>query len=167
MIRFNDISVVLQGPVQASAERLQVPGITHHCIASIREFLPGATVILSTWEGQGYSGLIPDILLLNQDPRPNVIAKNVHGNVLYQNFNRQIVSTQQGLSSVTTKYAVKLRADNYLLGNQFVFYQQDFPKRAVADRRFQQRVVFSSCYFRKFSEGFEVIMHPSDYFNTA
>ena len=44
-----DVSVVVQGAVDAKH--------TPRCLASIRKYLPGAYIILSTWEGQKVEGL--------------------------------------------------------------------------------------------------------------
>lgn len=57
MSDFSDISVVVQGPVQSFQDREQEPGITQKCLESVRQHLPGSTLILSTWPGQELAGL--------------------------------------------------------------------------------------------------------------
>ncbi len=59
MIKIDDeaITFVVQGPVQASASRQQIAGITEQCLNSIRRFFPKSTIILSTWKGQPLDGL--------------------------------------------------------------------------------------------------------------
>ena len=52
-----DISIVVQGPVQALPDRDQDVGITQRCLNSVREQLPGAHLILSTWKDQDLDGL--------------------------------------------------------------------------------------------------------------
>lgn len=52
------ITFVVQGPVQASASRQQIAGITEQCLNSIRRFFPKSTIILSTWKGQPLDGSI-------------------------------------------------------------------------------------------------------------
>ena len=126
-INTKDISVVVQGAIH--------PKYTQKCLRSIRKYLPGATIILSTWEGSNDEGLDYDKLLLNKDPgtsgyRENVY-KNKSGTKTPNNVNRQIVSTLQGLKEVKTKYAMKIRTDFYLKGNKFLKYfftLQDYDK---------------------------------------
>lgn len=134
-IKFSDITVVVQGPVQAYQGRDQQAGITQVCLDSIRTHLPGARIILSTWEGQNCTGLAPDLLLQHPDPGANVVAYNAQGEAQKLNFNRQIVSTCEGLKRVETPYAVKLRSDNYLTGHGFVTALEQFPARCDQDIR--------------------------------
>lgn len=164
-IDFKDISVIVQGPVQAYQGREQQAGITHQCLQSIRTHLPGATIILSTWEGQDCSGLEPDILLLNKDPGGTIAAYDQHGKPGKLNFNRQLLSTAAGLRQARTPYAIKLRSDNYLTGNEFVTAQQAYPVRNQADSLFTERVVVNTSYFRKYADGQRVVMLPSDFFH--
>ena len=56
----NDISVVVQGAI----DQINTP----KCLRSIRKRLPGAEIILSTWEGSPIDGLDYDKLVLNKDP---------------------------------------------------------------------------------------------------
>jgi WavE lipopolysaccharide synthesis len=140
-------------------------GSTQKSVASVRTHLPGARIILSTWEGQDCSGLEVDTLLLHSDPGANIESYAEAGNANMANFNRQIVSSAQGLKKVTTPYAMKLRSDNFLTGTDFKQAQQAFDQREQADSLFAERVVVSTCYFRRFSSGHPVIMLPSDLFH--
>lgn len=164
MIANSDITFVIQGPVQALPGRDQPLGVTAKCIASIRQFVPGAKIILSTWQGQDCSALQVDTLLLNQDPGANIVSYAEDGTPGRLNFNRQIVSTAAGLREVTTPYAVKIRSDNFLTGNGFITAQQAYPHRLKQDSVFQERVVVNTSYFRRYAEGQRVILHPSDFF---
>ncbi|WP_318441507.1 WavE lipopolysaccharide synthesis family protein [Photobacterium leiognathi] len=162
---FSYISVVIQGPVNSYQERKQEEGVTKKCIESIRRYLPGSKVILSTWEGQNCEGLEPDILLLNKDPGGNIVAYDEDGNSKKLNFNRQIVSTLEGLKIVKTPYVVKIRSDNFLTDNKFVFEQKKYSHRNSNDSVFDERIVINTSYFRLYADGQEVIMHPSDFFH--
>ncbi|MGS0682197.1 WavE lipopolysaccharide synthesis family protein [Shewanella sp. 125m-7] len=164
-IDFKDISVVIQGPVQAYQGRSQESGITHKCIESIRKYLPGSTIILSTWEEQECQGLTPDILLLNKDPGATITSYNAKGEPGKLNFNRQIVSSAEGLKQVKTAYAVKIRSDNFLTSNDFVAALQTFPARSDASKLFTQRVVTNTSYFRRYADGQKIVMLPSDFFH--
>lgn len=164
MTNFKDISVVVQGPVQTLKGREQEEGITQKCLSSIRMFLPGAHIILSTWPDQKLVGLDYDELVISEDPGPNVRYFNNDGLPQCFNNNRQIVSTLAGLRQVTTPYAVKLRSDNYLTGNGFIEFQRRYPERCSSHRIFRERVVVSNVFTRRYAKGFKVAFHLSDFF---
>ena len=164
MIDNHDITVVVQGPVVASKDRSMDEGITEICLASVRKFLPGARLILSTWKGQPVEGLDYDELLLNDDPGSNVTEYNEKGEPDRSNNNRQIVSSRNGLALVKTRYAIKLRTDNYLAGDQFKALQQAFPQRCDQDKFFLERVVVNNTFTRTYGKGSRVVFHLCDFF---
>jgi len=161
---YADITVVVQGPVQSLADRGQEEGITKKCLDSVRKYLPGAKIILSTWHNQDLSDLSYDELVLCDDPGRNIRQYKQDGSPQYYNNNRQIVSTVEGLKRVTTKYAIKLRSDNHLLSNDFVALQQQFPARCEEYRFLQERVVVANAFTRKYAKGHKVAFHLSDFF---
>ena len=55
-----DISVIVQGAINKNE--------TIKCLQSIRQYLPGAEIILSTWEGSNITDLDYDNLILSKDP---------------------------------------------------------------------------------------------------
>jgi len=153
-----DISVVIQGPVQNYKGRNQEEGSTSRCLLSIRQHLPGATIILSTWEDQDLSGLDFDQLVVSEDPGSN------DDGFCPQNYNRQILSTKAGLKQVKTHYAMKMRGDNFLTGDEFKYVQQRYKAADKTDQIFKEKVVINSNLFRRFSRCQEVILFPSDFF---
>lgn len=155
---FQKISVVVQGPVQSSKARKQQEGITEKCLLSIRQHLPGATIILSTWKGQDISHLEYDKLVLSDDPGQNEDA------YCPLNYHRQVLSTKAGLAVVTTPYAMKLRSDNFLIGNEFVKIQKAFPKNSNKYKLLTEKVVINSNLFRRTSHGHKVVFNASDFF---
>lgn len=161
---FEDISVVVQGPVQALKDRKQDDGITQTCLKSVRRHLPGATIILSTWHGQDLNGLDYDELVLCDDPGQNIRQYNSKGEPHYFNNNRQIVSTTEGLKKVKTKYAIKLRSDNYLTSNAFVDFQKYFKGYSDKYKFLNERVVVCDVFTRKIAKGLHVAFHISDFF---
>lgn len=165
MINNSDISVVVQGPVQALADRPMDEGITARALKSIRQHLPGATIILSTWEGQPVEGLDYDELVLSADPGPNINRYRRDGTPDRVNNNRQIVSTLNGLKRVTTRYAMKLRSDNFLVGDQFKALQQKFGARNERCRFLQERVVVNNTFTREYAKGLPVVFHACDFFH--
>lgn len=164
MKTFEDITVVVQGPVQTLKGREQEAGITHKCLSSLRQHLPGARIILSTWPNQQLSGLDYDELVISEDPGPNIRNFHSDGRAQHYNNNRQIVSTLAGLKQVKTPYAIKLRSDNYLIGSRFIELQQHYPNRCGSHRLFHERVVVSNVFTRKYAKGFRVAYHLSDFF---
>jgi len=164
MIDNAEITVVVQGPVQALPDRAQEEGITRRCLRSVREILPGSRIILSTWPGQDLSGLDYDELVISEDPGIVVIGYRADGSPQRQNWNRQIVSTRNGLRRVTTRYAMKLRSDNYLTGDEFRKLQTAYPARCTEYRILRERVVVNNTFTRLFAKGLPVAFHLCDFF---
>jgi hypothetical protein len=163
-VKNEDITVVVQGPVQSLPERPQDEGITRRCLSSVREHLPGSRIILSTWPDQDLDGLVYDELVINDDPGPNIIGYARDGAPRKENTNRQIVCTVGGLKRVGTRYAMKLRADNYLTGSGFKDLQTRYPARAGDWRLLKERVVVTNTLARKFYRGRRVAFFLSDFF---
>lgn len=164
MIANEDITVVVQGPVQSLPDRDQEEGITGRCLTSVREHLPGSRIILSTWPAQNLSGLDYDELVINEDPGPNIVGYGVDASPKKENYNRQIVSTCGGLRRVPTRYAMKLRSDNYLTSDRFKFLQQAYPKRCDEYRLLKERVVANNTFTRQYARGMRVVFHTCDFF---
>lgn len=129
-----DISVVVQGATNNK--------IIFIVLKSIRENLPGATIILSTWEGSNVDNLDFDEVLLNKDPGGQNGARGIGKD----NTNRQITSTINGLKKVKTKYAMKLRTDFMLIGNNFLnlFGKFDKYSKNKKYKLFNNRILTSS-----------------------
>ncbi|SEP69686.1 WavE lipopolysaccharide synthesis [Lachnospiraceae bacterium RM5] len=110
-IIYDEITVIVQGPVEEIYTRL--------VIESIRRFLPGSKIVLSTWKDANIAELCVDELVINEDPgAPEFIKKN--GARHADNRNRLLVSTKGGLKKVNTKYVLKLRSDCILAGDGIV-----------------------------------------------
>lgn len=111
MIDSRDVSVVIQGAI----DKLN----TMKACASVRKFLPNSRLILSTWIGSDVTGLEFDEIIFNQDPGgfPYYAWRKKSP---INNTNRQLVSTINGLKRVNTKYALKMRTDFALTGDNFL-----------------------------------------------
>ncbi len=164
-IQDEDITFVVQGPVQGSDIRSQIPGITQRCLESVRRYFPGATIVLSTWKNQKLDNLDYDVLLELDDPGQNTVFNNDVEQRL--NNNRQLYSTHQGLKAVKTRYAVKLRSDNLLSGRQSVtlFEQYHNTNRRAEDALFESRVLTSSAFFISHHRGAPNYFCKSDLFD--
>lgn len=160
-----DITFVVQGPVQASSDRKQITGITHQCLSSIRKHFPGSTIILSTWKNSSTESLEYDVLVESEDPGTNIVYNDDTPVTL--NNNRQIVSTHNGLKKVKTQYAVKLRTDNLITSRQFVSTYEQYCElpREKALSFFKQRTLTTSTFFLSCHYGLPVSFHKSDLFD--
>lgn len=163
-IQSKDISVIVQGPINHSSYNFSEIGITQKCISSIRELLPDATIILSTWKKQNITVSGYDILLENDDPKGQS-----HNGSLLNNVNRQIVSTIKGLQQANTKYCLKIRTDIILTSINFLELFND-DNASENDYQFLKSKVISTnltsrnpnCYFHN-GFNWKLLFHISDH----
>ncbi len=152
MINPADISVIVQGAIDKQN--------TPHCLGSIRNYLPGAEIILSTWKGSDTAGLDYDVLIENDDPGATIcdLSDNTVNNV-----NRQIISTLNGLNVVKTKYALKIRSDILLKNINFLNYFEQFVDHRNSEYNiFSRRIVINNFYTADRNTT-NLILHPSDW----
>lgn len=159
----SDFSIVIQGKIFGSPYENHEKQLTLNCIESIRTFLPGAEIILSTWEGSDVSHLPFDKVIFNHDP--GAIAYSIYQPQFLNNNNRQIVSTYNGLKAAGRKYAIKMRGDCKLLNSDFLNYLIDYP-RSPKYKFFEQRIVIPTVYSRN-PRRIAQLMHPSDIFQVG
>jgi len=151
------LGVVVQGPVLTGG-----PRTTAATLASVRRHLPGAVLVLSTWEGQPTAGLDVDVVVRSRDPG-GLLPRRPGGKP--NNVNRQLVSTRAGLAELRTTHALKLRSDSLLLNGDVVRAPASFEDRGVAHptRVFGERVVITTHYTRYPARvDREMTYHPSD-----
>ena len=139
MISPKDISVIVQGVINIKE--------TPKCLKSIRKYLPDAEIILSTWEDSDISGLDYDIVVLNQDPGAIIIEEFSH-KVVYNNMNRQLLTTQEGLKKASRKYAMKLRSDLILTSDKFLKYFDEFQNRTDNYKLFERKIIVPALFTR-------------------
>lgn len=136
------VSVVIQGSTLGDHPEYGGKLFLRTVIESIRKHLPDACLILSTWEKEKDS-IAPDLpvneVLFNKDPgfRPRGLDPNSKPN----NVNRQIVSTLNGLRTVKTKYALKMRTDFLMTGTGFLSAFGKFSQFEPEYRVFEERVI--------------------------
>jgi hypothetical protein len=137
-MRTADITLVFQGSFKPYLTRAGDNFIDN--IRRSRRVLPGARVILSTWEGTDLPSRIGlDAVVLSPDPGP--LAPLKLDDDKPSNINRQLLSTQAGLAAVETPYAVKIRTDCFLEHAGFL----DFHAEQL--RRDQGRERLLACSF--------------------
>ncbi len=152
-----DISVIVQGPIIAESH---AEAGTARCLSAIREHLPEAEIILSTWKGADGQGLDFDALIENDDPGAVPLPWGPPSNI-----NRQIVSTQSGLKRGGRAYAMKIRTDCLLTSDACLARFNDFPARSDNYLFFQQRILIPEIFSRDPAlDAAPFLFHPSDVF---
>lgn len=152
------ISVIVQGAVSGPGR--DGPGTTLTCLRSVREQLPDAEIVLSTWQGAAVAGLPYDRLVENEDPGA-VEFLEVPG--VFNNVNRQIVTTLGGLRAAARPYGLKIRTDMLVTGTGFLSYFDGFPARS-AWSIFRSKVVASTMFSRVPAGIPAWPYHPGDWF---
>lgn len=102
--------MIVQGPINGRPSDAPALQVTRRVVASVRAVWPRSEILVSTWRGADPTGLDCDRVVYSDDPgavsHNDTTLKNV-----FNNLNRQIVSTRAGLSAATRRFAVKLRSD--------------------------------------------------------
>lgn len=151
--KFTEITVVLQGTV--------CPKTTVKAINAVKKILPGAPVVLSTWNTDNTDNLACD-KVIKRTPPPSV-GRPPYSN----NTNRMIYGVQEALKQVNTPYVLKLRTDIILQDSSFLNYWDKYPKRSEKFKFFRRRILnyylftpqFNYCLGRKIP----TLFHPSDW----
>lgn len=141
--RDSDVSVVVQGAVAGRPDDAAEHRWTQRCIHSVRNVLPQAEVVLSTWRGSDVRGLAVDRIVVNDDPGPTPSRDVTH---VVNNINRQVVTTRAGLEQVARPLALKLRTDMELQHDGFLDLLHGWPARSDAVRVLRDRVVAPTFY---------------------
>lgn len=115
------ISVVVSGPVIIIEKDGELFNTTQHCCESIREKMPGAEIVFSTWENEKISGIDCDILVRSEDPGG---ANQKDGG----NINRQICSRRAGIKAATRQYVLAIRSESHILNTDFLEYWGKYEK---------------------------------------
>lgn len=144
MINPAEISVVVQGPIYGAGEKNPRLRYTQRCCANIRKKLPGAEIILSTWEGSDVSGIDYDTLVLSKDPG-GIKALIYEKTEKMDNTNRMIMSTREGINKVSRKYCIKLRSDMYIEAPKFLKYFGEYPIMQEDRSILKERVISLPC----------------------
>lgn len=110
-----DITVLIQGPYDNN---------TLNCINSVKSIFSNSQIVLSTWESPNIPVLKNVILVTNRDPGAVSFIKD---NNKPNNINRLILSTQNGLKCIKSKYTLKLRSDLVITNTNFLNYFNRFP----------------------------------------
>ncbi|MCY1740371.1 WavE lipopolysaccharide synthesis family protein [Ensifer sp. SL37] len=163
------LSVIVQGPVSDFESPLTGRPMTESLCRSVRNYLPRAEIVVSTWEGADTEKLDYDTLVTSEDPGP----QGVRPGFIPNNINRQIVSTKRGLQAAGRKYAVKIRSDMELLGGEFLECLPNMPVVRTDDAIFERVMLCNNLSSRHPSAvsarlpGHWLLFHPSDHFHAG
>lgn len=105
MVPSREVSIVIQGPLYLTPKSANHIGI-RHSLSALRALFPQSEIVLSTWEGEDVSGLDVDEIVFSTAPES---FRDINGTD--RHFNKQIVSTQNGIRRASRPYVLKTRAD--------------------------------------------------------
>ena len=150
-----EITFVIQGPV------FYENNITKKSCESIRQYFPESKIILSTWKNSNSSELNIDQKIESDDPGANSFLY-INNNKIFNNINRMIISSYNGLSFVKTKFAVKLRSDMY-------FNSSNLSKLlSIAEKSnsnySKKKIIIPSNMTINPDREIKLLFHPSDHF---
>ena len=145
-----NISVVLHGPVRPE---------TFSSIASIRNLLPDAELIFSTWKGENINHLDCDYIITSDEPPAFIQHKN---SGTKNNLNRLIRSGALGVLKARRKYILKMRSDLILDSTAFLDTFNLYPKctsKTCLQHKVLIPLLFSRISYRRHATPF----HLSDW----
>ena len=155
LIDSSHISVVIQGLTH------YVEGdencLFYKCINSIKEYLPNAEIIVSTWKGQECDETVIDKVIFSSDPGA---FSNKVGRVW--NYNRMLVSTKVGIENSTRQYVLKFRSDIYLSGNNFFLKKEILKKDEGKYLINKNKIIITNLFIRKPDSYAHLLFHLSD-----
>lgn len=156
-MNFSDLTVVIQGPWNPPAAG---PHALPARLADLRRLMPGARLLLSTWQGTFMPKEIDaEDCIFSTDP--GALPAYKLGACRPSQINRQIVTSAAGLARVCTPYALKLRSDAVLM-HAGLFSQLERLQERLANAG--QRLVVSG-HFSVDPRVFEQMpFHFSDWF---
>jgi hypothetical protein len=163
-ISSSDFSVIIQGPVYGRPDDEDEKQLTKKCIESVKNVLPGSEIILSTWVNTDVSHLDYDKIVFNLDPG-SISYNDYNLKNKFNNNNRQIVSTNNGLKVSSRKFAIKLRGDCQLSHDGFVNFLSEYPSRGKYSF-FTQRIITSNVFSLN-SRKAPLLFHVSDIFQVG
>ncbi len=156
----SDVSVIIQGPIIGGSRTEAAGQFTRRCIESVRQSLPGAEIVLSTYRGGEVQGLRHDVLVENDDPGALLQNDALH---IWNNVNRQIVTTRNGLRAASRRFALKVRSDLLLEGSEWLSHFGAYPHRCDRWRIFDERLINCSVYARNPRSLCWFPFHPGDW----
>ena len=147
----HEISVVVQGPLYLGA----TPSI-YDCLASIRQHLPEAEIVVSTWRSEPDLAL-PGVRMIRSGSVPPMI--DIDGRPI--NTRRQRLSTLRGIEAATRPFVLKFRADHRLLDSRIARLGHYEAGPLAKYRLFTSPITTTTMFFRDPCAA-PMLFHPSD-----
>jgi len=135
-----EITVIIHGPILSEVAPLAPYGMTKAAVESVKQILPGAKIVISTWKNYSADHLDADEVVYSDDPGGLPYGPNNRLN----NVNRQIVAMIAGLQKIKTNWSLKLRSDTILTSDSMIRHWVVFTARSPLIRVFNQRIVTSA-----------------------
>jgi hypothetical protein len=158
------ISVVIQGPIYGKQTEPYKKRFTQRCLESVRKYLPSAKIILSTWQGDDVTGLDFDVLALSEfrdfESELNFFSTGFKNH----STNKQLITTQKGLSLADRLYTLKMRSDLILTSSNFIKYFDKHRARIDDYKILEQRVLVCSNFTLKWEFARRITTSRSYYF---
>lgn len=156
-MKYQEITFVVQGPVTFKNNI----DITLVCLKSIEHNYPNSKIIFSTWENQILSAEYNSFKIIrNVDPGSGYRDKKKS---IFNNINRQIISSLNGIKSVETKYAVKVRSDIYFTNNDLASYFSKYSNYDIDYKFLKERVVITNVTSINPKQKQKLPFHPCDW----
>ena len=112
----SNLSIIIQGAIDVS--------IIEEVVSSYFFLLPKSEIIISTWKETNLPNIKGVDVVLSDDP--GSIDTSFHGGRKEDNFNRQIVSSINGIKSASRDFCLKVRSDILLKKKEFIDLYNNF-----------------------------------------
>ena len=152
-IQDQEISFIIQGKFN--------PDVYLTTYQNIKKIFPRSEVIISTYKGTDLSSFDFDLCVLSEDPGFFYYSDTVDSKI--NNINRQILTTINGLSVATRKYAFKLRSDFTITDKSFINFFNQYPIINKQYSVFEKKILACVFFTRNpFKGDIPLAFHPSD-----
>ena len=110
----NDLTILVQGPFFEFGNYN-----SNKNIEILKKVFPNANILISTWENENKFKLENEEIIFNKDPG-FIKDEHVGSSTLGSNILRQIISVENALTKINTKYTLKIRSDCYFESNKIL-----------------------------------------------
>jgi hypothetical protein len=154
----NDLTILVQGPFFEFGNYN-----SNKNIEILKKVFPNANILISTWENENKFKLENEEIIFNKDPG-FIKDEHVGSSTLGSNILRQIISVENALTKINTKYTLKIRSDCYFESNKILSVNHKLFNRSEAFKIFDERIVISS--LGSFNQKkTKILFHFNDWFN--
>lgn len=157
LIQDQDISIVVQGPILLES-RFNITNTTTKLVCQqLKKLFPESELILSTWRGSNVDGIPHDKLVISDDPGASPFI--YREDKIFNNCNRLIISTKNGIQAATRKYVFKVRSDLFVLSKSFLNFFDHFKHYDAECKFVKSRILAFSIHSLKKERVFGLETH--------